>query len=131
MITPIPINILVKKTTSMVQALWCLHNWLIDIHDDSFIIIPETIPRDRYDIVVNGGGSLMNIDICNNTVEIRKCVDMSNQFDDSTRRAQCNDAQDLIAGYNCNSQEYLLAKLKYLGIKNRSKPMGTTTTNNK
>lgn len=60
--------------------------------------------------------------------QIIDILDGSNHIDNSTNCTHYGHTKELLPRYNYNPQEYLLAKLEHIGIKNRTKPIGTWTT---
>ena len=51
--TPVPINVSIIKTTCMVHALCCLHNWIIDQNDKTDI--DRATEQDTYSIIDRRG----------------------------------------------------------------------------
>ena len=54
--TPVPINVSIIKTTCMVHALCCLHNWIIDQNDKTDI--DRATGQDTYFIIDRRGGKI-------------------------------------------------------------------------
>lgn len=121
-------NIMLQQTTSLVQALCYLYNWLIAINEDTGIIIPESIVRDRCIIIMNGGITNSQYYNTDSTMDVRDMLDRDNHFDNTSTRS-CHQAKiRLFTDHDYNPREALLHKLNMLEIEQTPKPMGTTTT---
>ena len=119
-------NISLKKTTSLVRALCCLHNWLID--DNEVNDLPQPSVKDRLAIISRGGDI-----ICNKESPLARLLGSGEHNDDFTRTDQKAKSRALFSSFpkGQHPREYLLQKLILLGITARPQPMGSTTTNNK
>ena len=117
--SPIPLNISICKTTSLVRALCCLHNYLIDEKP------PISGVRDRLHILSRGGMVINQ----GNSYDITDMIGGNMHFDDTNRHYRNNYVRSLFRRMQRNPREYLLDKLCCLGINARPKPMGSTTTN--
>ena len=129
--TPIAINISIKKTTSMVRCLCCLHNFLIDQKDGTRV--PESTAEDCVAIGSRGGSTMRHLDLSgklniddNRLFELDGCA----HNDDSTYSDRYNYQRRLACTYNFMApRDYLMNKIGVLGLTNRPQPMGSTTTN--
>ena len=134
--TPIAINISLAKTTSMVRALCCLHNYLIDVNNNVSILYPTY--SDSFHIMCNGGNPITSSNT-NNGIEQSMEYDRSNMssyldggehFDDVNSDQRRNHLRSLFRRIHSNPREYLLEKLQMQGIDSRPAPLGSTSTNN-
>ena len=117
--TPIPLNISLYKTTALVRALCCLHNYLIDEKP-----LVSTISDRRY-ITSRGGKPLLE----NNSNNVEELLFVGEHSDDYEMTETYNQARRLFRVHQLFPREYLLNWLEILGTVTRPKPMGTTTTN--
>ena len=122
--SPIPLNISLEKTTSLVRSLCLLHNWLIDEKDIENI--PSSSPSDRLTIIARGGEIIES-----ENSRLDRSLDGGDHYDDVTPTERIRIQRLLFAQPNSHHpREQMINKLKLLGIDSRPKPMGTTTTNN-
>ena len=83
--TPIPLNISLYKTTALVRALCCLHNYLIDEKP-----LVSTISDRRY-IMSRGGKPLLE----NNSDNVEELLSVGEHSDDYDQRETYNQARRL------------------------------------
>ena len=76
--TPIPINISIKKTTSLLRCLYCLHNWLID--EKGVDDIPKTTTTGKRSIA-NRDGRIINAE----NTRVNDMLNGGAHFDNLTR----------------------------------------------
>ena len=120
--SPLPLNISLCKTSSLVRSLCCLHNWLIDEKHEN---LPASTARDRFNLMLRGG------DLVNEINSKLNCLlDGRQHFDDMSYKEQRNierrhERNPMLP----HPREELLHRLVYLGIDSRPQPMGSNTTN--
>ena len=114
----------------MVRALCCLHNWLIDEHDNGKV--PQSTAADRYAIMNRGGTTLNQVNtnqvLCIDNNRMSDALDGGEHFDDSDFAFRRNRQRVLFRQENNSPRNYLFNKIVMLGMTNRPKPMGSTTT---
>ena len=112
------------KKTLLVRSLCCLHNWLIDEND--IADLPPSTVKDRLSIVSRGGALIKN-----ENSHLNWSIGGGEHFDDVSLLERRRIQRAFFVNSNSkNPREYLLLKLQILGIEERPKPMGTTSTNN-
>ena len=103
-----------KKTTSMVRALCCLHNWLIDEHDVDSIrnaILPSTAVDQLS--VMDRGGDFTNMSnsegtLTGNNTREEEMLDGGDHFDDTTWNNRLSRRRKLFKQNSMDPREYLL-----------------------
>ena len=123
--SPLPMNISLKKTTSLVRALCCVHNWLIDQNEVNDL--PQPSVKDRLSIKSRGGDI-----ICNDQTPVTRLLGGGEHYDDFSAANHRAKSRSLFSSFpkGQHPREYLLHKLILLGITERPQPMGSTTTGN-
>ena len=125
--SPLPLNISLCKTTSLVRSLCCLHNWLIDEKHEN---LPPSTARDRFSSMMRGGDLTNQSIIGNNRVRMNRSLDGGEHYDDMSyeqrRYLERRFDRDVTVPH---PREVLMHRLAYLGITSRPQPMGSTTTN--
>ena len=117
------IKYFLKKTTSLVRALYCLHNWLID--ENNIEDLPSPTVKDRLSIIARGG-ELINTE----NVHLNRSLGGGDHLDDVPRKERSRMQRVIFNTPDSqHPREYLLHKLQVSGIDERSSPMGSTTTN--
>ena len=118
-------NISLKKTTSLVRALCCVHNWLID--ENEVNDLPQPSVKDRLSIISRGGDIIYN-----EQSPLARLLGSGEHNDDCTRTDLKAKSRALFSSFpnGQHPREYLLNKLILLGITERPQPMGSTTTGN-
>ena len=112
------------KTTSLVRALACLHNWLIDEKDVE--CIPTSSPCDRLNLISRGGDILIN-----ENSRLDQALDGGDHYDDVSGSERLRNQRKIFMLPNSKyPREQMITKLRLLGIEGRPKPMGSTMTNN-
>ena len=76
--------------------------------------------------ILNRGGSVFNEENCENATEF---LGSGHHSDDVTREDRRAHEKRLFRSHPVFPREYLINWLEQLGIDNRPKPMGSTTTN--
>ena len=115
---------LLGKTTSLVRALACLHNWLIDEKDVEGI--PTSSPCDRLNLISRGGDILIN-----EHSRLYQALNGGDYSDDVSSSERLRNQRKFFMLPNSNHpREQMINKLRLLVIEGRPKPMGSTTTNN-
>ena len=76
--SPIPLNISIQKTTSLVRVLCCLHNFLINEKDDK---PPITSTKDRLHIIRSGGMAITENN-CTNVEDLVVSIGPLDRFGD-------------------------------------------------
>ena len=121
--SPLPLNISLCKTSSLVRSLCCLHNWLIDQKHEN---LPPSNARDRFSSMMRGS------DLMNTNIEERmdRMLDGGEHYDDFPHREMRNIERRFSRDPTLpHPREVLLHRLAYMGIDSRPQPMGSTTTN--
>ena len=106
----------------MVSAFCCLHNWMIDEHDDDNDRIPLSAANNSYLIMNRGGRANTTSNTDGEAVvdesRIDHLLDGGNHVDDSTTTNQRNTQIILFRNNSYNPQEYLFHKIELLGLNN-------------
>ena len=120
--TPIPLNISMKKATSMVRAVCCLHNCLIDERDEVTIHVSTT--SDMCDIVIREVVPL-GVTPVNESSWLYAWKDGGENFSDVNRAGRHNHHILIFRRKIYHPREQLLTKLVVLGIYDQPKPIGS------
>ena len=125
--SPLPLNISICKTTSLVRSLCCLHNWLIDEKHEN---LPPSTAGDRFSSMIRGGELNSEILVGDDRVRMNRALDGGEHYDDVPYEERRNMERRFERDNTLpHPREELMNRLAYMGIDGRPQPMGSTTTN--